>query len=451
MRGKILIVDPAEGIHDTLSPWLASEDYEVSVATDGRNALAELSRASFEFVLCAYELENDQGGPLPALLVRRLPESTVIALTPAGKEERARAILEWGVYDCVEKPIAQIELLMALRRAEERQLHRRENALGKREVQRLVGDRPLVAASPGMIDVLETTERIAGERTPVLILGERGTGREILARAIHSQSERRRSPFAVIPCRGGSELEIDALLFGHARDAAPGGARVQRGLLAEAHGGTVYFDELAALPTSTQLKLVALLADGEIRSLGDAVGRSVDIRIIAATARLDAEKRPMDLHPELLAQIQENEIVVPPLRERGHDIPLLVDHFFARAQSVQNKPLRAIADDVLDRLVGYAWPGNLHELESVIHRAVLLAPGDRVTISDLPRDIASPKKTGAADDPKDFGLKRNRKVVEAQLIRKALATTGGNRTHAARLLEISHRALLYKLKEYSID
>lgn len=451
MRGKILIVDPEEGTHDTLAPWLTSEDYAVSTARDERTALTELARASFDFVLCAYELEQEQGGPLPALLVRRLPESTVLSLTPAGKEERARAILEWGVYDCVEKPIAQLELLMALRRAEERQLHRRENALGKREVQRLVGDRPLVAASPRMIEVLETTERFAGERSPVLVLGERGTGREMLARAIHSQSERRRSPFAVIPCRVGSELEIDALLFGHARDASPGGARVQRGLLAEANGGTVYFDEVAALPTSTQLKLVSLLADGEIRSLGDAVGRSVNLRMIAATSRLDAEKDPMDLHPELLSQFQENQIVVPPLRERVHDIPLLVDHFFARAQSEQNKPLRAIADDVLDRLVGYAWPGNLQELESVIHRAVLLAPGDRVTTSDLPADIASPQRADAVDDPKDFGLKRSRKIVEAQIIRKALLATGGNRTHAARLLEISHRALLYKLKEYSID
>jgi two-component system response regulator AtoC len=449
MRGKILIVDCEESLHETLEPWLQGEDYEISSATGAEAALAEVSRSSFEFVLCSYEMLDERGGPLPALLVRRLPESTVLCVTPPGKEERSRAILEWGVYDCVEKPVAQLELVMALRRAEERQLHRRENSLLQQDVQRLVGDRPLVAASPQMIDVLEATERVASERTPLLILGARGTGREILARAIHAQSDRRRAPFAVMPCRGASDMEIDARLFGHARDAAPGGARVQRGLLAEANGGTVYFDEISALPKSTQLRLVSLLSDGEIRSLGDAVGRSVDLRVIAATSQRDAEGRPIDLHSELLSLLEASVIAVPALRERTQDIPLLVDHFFARAQARQNKPLRAIADEVLERLVAHQWPGNLEELESVIHRAVMLSQGERVTLDDLPQEIVAPD--GQSEPGADYGLKRARKQMEAQLIRKALGATGGNRTHAAKLLEISHRALLYKLKEYGIS
>jgi two-component system response regulator AtoC len=449
MRGKILVVDREESLHETLEPWLQGERYEVSRASSAEGALAEISRSSFEFVLSSYEMLDDRDAPLSALLVRRLPESTVLCLTPPGKEERARAILEWGVYDCVEKPVAQLELVMALRRAEERQLQRRENSVLQQDVQRLVGDRPLVAASPQMIDVLEATERVASERTPLLILGARGTGREILARAIHAQSDRRRAPFAVMPCRGASDTEIDARLFGHARDAAPGGARVQRGLLAEANGGTVYFDEISALPTSTQLRLVSLLADGEIRSLGDSVGRSVDLRVIAATSQRGVDGRPTDLHSELLALLQANEITVPALRERTHDIPLLVDHFFARAQTRQNKPLRAIADEVLERLVSHDWPGNLEELESVIHRAVMLSRGERVTLDDLPPEIVAPSSP-TTEPAADYGLKRARKQVEAQLIRRALEATGGNRTHAAKRLEISHRALLYKLKEYAI-
>jgi two-component system response regulator AtoC len=370
-------------------------------------------------------------------------------MTPAGKEERSRAILEWGVYDCVEKPVLQLELVMVLRRAQERQLHRRENSLLQRDVQRLVGDRPLVAASPRMIDVLGAMERVASESSPLIILGERGTGREILARAIHAQSDRRRAPFAVIPCRGTSEMEIDALLFGHARDAAPGGARLQRGLLPDANGGTVYFDEISALPTSTQLRLVALLLDGEIRSLGDSTGRTIDIRVIAATSQLDSDGRPLDIHSELLSQLVSNEITVPALRERTHDIPLLVDHFFAQAQTRHNKPRRAIADEVLERLVAHTWPGNLEELESVVHRAVMLSMSERVTLDDLPHDVVNPQ-TPDSEPNADYGLKKGRKQVEARIIRKALAATGGNRTHAAKLLEISHRALLYKLKEYSI-
>jgi two-component system response regulator AtoC len=300
-----------------------------------------------------------------------------------------------------------------------------------------------------MIELLELMERAAGFKSTVLISGESGTGKEVLARAIHAQSPRRNEPFVAVNCGAIPENLLESELFGHAKGAFTGADRARRGLFVEADGGTLFLDEIGEMPTALQVKLLRVLQEEEVRPLGEAKPRTVDVRIIAATARkLDAEVAAGRFREDLFYRLNVVPLEVPPLRERPRDVPLLADHFIEHFRTALGKPVRAISDEALERLVAYRWPGNVRELENVIERAVILAEGDTLTLRELPQNVVlADAGQGAAPD---LSLKRARRAAEVDAIRRALRATDGNRTHAARLLQISHRALLYKLKEYAI-
>ncbi|MHC4342796.1 MAG: sigma-54 interaction domain-containing protein, partial [Planctomycetota bacterium] len=280
---------------------------------------------------------------------------------------------------------------------------------------------------------------------------ESGTGKEVLARAVHAQSPRRGEAFVAVNCAAIPENLLESELFGHSKGAFTGADRSRRGLFVEANRGTLFLDEIGELPTALQAKLLRVLQEEEVRPVGESKPRSVDVRVIAATARdLENAVASGEFRDDLFYRLNVVRLEVPPLRERRKDIPLLVDHFFARSCATLGKSLHTVNDEALERLVAYHWPGNVRELENVIERAVILAAGDRITPRELPENVVSPPQPAAGESRPDFGLRRARKTLEADLIRRALRSTSGNRTHAARLLEISHRALLYKIKEYGI-
>jgi two-component system response regulator AtoC len=302
-----------------------------------------------------------------------------------------------------------------------------------------------------MIELLEMMERVAAYKSTVLITGESGTGKEVLARAIHAQSPRRQEAFVAVNCAAIPESLLESELFGHSKGAFTGADRARRGLFVEGDGGTLFLDEIGELPTSLQAKLLRVLQDEEVRPLGESKPRSVDVRVIAATARdLETEVAAGRFREDLFYRLDVVRLAVPPLRERPKDVPLLVDHFVAHFRAALGRPVRSIADDALERLVAYSWPGNVRELENLIERAVILCDGERITLRDLPESVVSPRRQDPQTPLPELCLRRARRALEADLIRRALRVTGGNRTHAARLLEISHRALLYKLKEYGI-
>ncbi len=450
MSRRILIVDDDEGLRESLQMVLAAEGYEVQGAPGAEEALALIEKAPFEVVLCDVRMPGMDGMELLPLLVRRLPESTVVLMSAYGSEELALEAMRRGAYDYLAKPFQPGEVLLLIRKAEERESLRRANQLLRRDVQRAIGDRPIVAASAGMIQLLEVMERAAGFKATVLIQGESGTGKEVLARAIHAQSPRRNQAFVAVNCAAIPENLLESELFGHARGAFTGADRARRGLFVEADGGTLFLDEVGELPLPLQAKLLRVLQEEEVRPVGESKPRSVDVRVLAATAR-DLEKAVGEgrFRDDLYYRLNVVRLDVPPLRERCEDIPLLVDDFFARSCRTMGKPLRTVTDDALDCLVSYHWPGNVRELENVIERAVILADSDRVTLRDLPDNVVTPSRR-PTERGSGFCLKRARKQLEADLIQRALRATGGNRTHAARLLEISHRALLYKIKEHGI-
>jgi two-component system response regulator AtoC len=294
-------------------------------------------------------------------------------------------------------------------------------------------------------------ERAAAYKSTVLISGETGTGKEVLARAVHAQSPRRNEAFVAVNCGAIPETLLESELFGHAKGAFTGADRAKWGLFREADGGTLFLDEIGELPTALQVKLLRVLQEEEIRPLGESKTRPVDVRMIAATARdLETEVEAGRFREDLFYRLNVVRLRVPPLRERPKDVPLLLVHFIARFRHAIGKPVRTVTDEALERLVEYPWPGNVRELENVIERAMILCDGDRVTLRELPANVVSPPEPGGAESAGSFNLRRARRGAEIETIRRALHATGRNRTHAARLLEISHRALLYKLKEYGI-
>jgi two-component system response regulator AtoC len=449
MSERVLVIDDDESLRESLVLVLAAEGFEVVGVADGESALARVEGSIFDVVLCDVRMPGVDGLELLPQLVRRLPGSTVILMSAYGTDDLALEAMKRGAYDYLAKPFRPAEAVLTIRKARERERLRRANQALRREVQRATGERPIVATSEAMIEVLELMERAAAFKSTVLITGESGTGKEVLARAVHAQSPRRHEPFVAVNCGAIPETLLESELFGHVRGAFTGAERSRRGLFAEADGGTLFLDEVGELGLALQVKLLRVLQEEEIRPLGDAKARPVDVRVIAATARdLAAEVAAGRFREDLFYRLNVVHLEVPPLRERPRDVPLLVDHFVAQFRAALGKPLRAVSDDALARLVAYRWPGNVRELENVIERAAILAEGDTITLRELPQNVVAAEDVEGAQA--DMSLKRARRAAETLAIRRALRATGGNRTHAARLLKISHRALLYKLKEYAI-
>jgi len=448
---RVLIVDDDDALRESLAMLLSAEGYDLVSAASGEEALVCLDESPVDVILTDLRMPGIDGFDLIPQLARRLPGVPVILMSAHGTTDLAVEAIERGAYDYLAKPFQPSELVLLLRKTQERERLRRANEVLQRDVDRVMGERPIVAASQPMIDLLELLERTAAYKTTALLTGESGTGKEVLARAIHAQSPRRNEPFIAVNCGAIPENLLESELFGHVKGAFTGANRARRGLFAEANGGSIFLDEVGELPPPLQVKLLRVLQEEEIRPVGDSKSHAIDVRVIAATARdLEQEIAESRFREDLFYRLNVVRLHVPALRERREDIPLLVDHFLARFRTSLGKPVRGIGDEPLDRLSRYRWPGNVRELENVIERAVILADGDHLTLSSLPENIVHGQPELPDDTSGDFSLKRARRKFEAEMIRRALRAMNGNRTHAAKLLEISHRALLYKIKEYEI-
>jgi len=448
---RILIVDDDDALRESLGLVLVSEGYELSSAANGEEALQQIEATPVDVVLCDLRMPGIDGFDLIPQLSRRLPGVPVILMSAHGTADLAIEAMRRGAYDYLAKPFQPSDLLLTLRKTQERERLRRANQLLQRDVERAIGDRPIVAASTCMIELLELLERTAAFKTTALLTGESGTGKEVLARAIHMQSPRRNEPFIAVNCGAIPEQLLESELFGHTKGAFTGADRARRGLFAEADKGSIFLDEIGDMPVALQVKLLRVLQEEEIRPVGGAKAQQIDVRVIAATARdLEAEMEAGRFREDLFYRLNVVRLHVPALRQRRQDIPLLVDHFLVRFRETLGKPVRGIADDALERLTSYRWPGNIRELENVIERAFILVDGERLTLDELPENIVNALDVASPELGGDFSLRRARRAFEAQMISRALRSTQGNRTHAAKLLEISHRALLYKIKDYGV-
>ncbi len=454
MYDRILIVDDDDALRESLELILSAEGYHVLSADCGEAALDVISESSVDVVLCDLRMPGLDGFDLIPQISCQMPGTPIILMSAHGTEDLAVEAIRRGAYDYLAKPFQPAEIRLTLRKAHEREQLRHQNELLRRDMSRSLGDRAIVAASDGMIELLEMLERTATYKSTILVTGESGTGKEVIARAIHQQSPRRERPFVAVNCGAIPENLLESELFGHAKGAFTGANRAHRGLFTEAHEGTLFLDEIAELPPPLQVKLLRAIQEEEIRPVGETKSQQIDVRVVAATARdLTREIAEGRFREDLFYRLNVVRLEVPPLRDRREDIPLLVDHFLARFRDSLGKPVRRVSDETLELLVAYSWPGNVRELENLIERAMILTDGDVVEASALPSVVASPPdqpSVADVDSNEPLALKPARQAFEAKIIRKALARTDGNRTHAAKLLEISHRALLYKIKDYGI-
>ncbi|MBW2146059.1 MAG: sigma-54-dependent Fis family transcriptional regulator [Deltaproteobacteria bacterium] len=450
---KILVVDDEENMLHMLSAILRREGYSVTTALSGQKGLEAMETEPFDFVLADIRMPGMDGMALLDEIQKLGHDTTVIMMSAYGSVDIALEAVKRGAYDYISKPFKSGEVALALKKALERERLRRENIRLRRTVEKEFGLEGMIARSPGLRGVVQAIRRVADLRTTVLIQGESGTGKELVARAIHQNGVRKDRPFVAVNCGAIPENLLESELFGHTKGAFTDARSARKGLFEEAHGGTLLLDEVGELPLNLQVKLLRVLQEGEIRLVGGVKTTPIDVRVVASTIRdLALEVKEGRFREDLFFRLNVFPIQVPPLRERPDDIPPLVEHFVDKCRRQVGKDVVGVEPRAMERLLRYPWPGNVRELENVIERAIIMADSERIREEDLlierRRSIRVPLSMALGEE---LSVKRVGRMVEADLIRRALDRTDGNRTRAARLLEMSHPSLLAKMKQYGIQ
>jgi two-component system response regulator AtoC len=455
MLRSVLVVDDEASMRHLLTVILADQGREVRAVASAEAALEELKARAFDLVLTDVRMPRMDGIALTRAIQERQPGATVIVMSAYGSHEAALEAMKAGAYDFLPKPFKPDDVLLCLRKAEERERLAQENRRLRAELRGGVGVDAIVGASEEVQALLRQVRKVAPQKTTVLLTGESGTGKELVARALHDLSPRAAAPFVAVNCGAIPAELLESELFGHARGAFTDAVRARKGLAVEADGGTLFLDELGELPLALQVKLLRFLQEEEVRPVGDDRPRRVDVRVVAATARdLAGAVRAGQFREDLYWRLAVVDIRLPPLRERPADVEALAGHFLARFARLRPElPGLRFTPEALEALRAHRWPGNVRELMHAVERAVVLAEGPAIGEEELPDAVRAPSPAAAAPPPPggDLSVKRGLRALEERLIREALARTSGNRSRAAELLELSYRALLYKIKDYGVE
>ena len=450
---RVLIVDDEPGLRQSLGLLLSDAGYAVTAEQDGRRGLDRAVAEPFDLVLCDVRMPEMDGLTFLRNYRQRGGSALVIVMSAYGGEDAAIAAMKEGAYDYLPKPFRPDEVVLTLRKAEERERLRQEVAGLKAQLATGPAERGLIVESAAMRQALELVTRVAEHNTTVLITGESGTGKEVVARAIHRASPRAGKAFVGINCAAIPEALLESELFGHVRGAFTGASSDKTGLFEAANGGTILLDEIGELPLGLQAKLLRVLQENEIRRVGDQKTRRVDARVLAATARdLEAEVRAGQFREDLFYRINVVVIALPPLREREADIAPLSRHFVARLAQRFGRPL-SLSADAIDWLEQQPWPGNVRELENAIERAAVLTNHEILSPVDF---RIEPLPSPLSQDPGEKGmgsgtLRDATERAEREAIVDALKATDGNRRAAAQRLGVSLRTLFYKIDRYGIS
>jgi len=448
---KILIIDDEPSMRHMLRLVLEKAGYQVSEAGDGISGLQALEASDHVMALCDIRMPGLDGLQLIREINSRRLNTLMVMMSAYGTIDTAVECMKLGAFDFVSKPFKPDEVLLTLSKAREHLRLQDENRSLKGALARGRGEfsiADIVYTSELMGRLLEDVGKVAASDSAVLVSGETGTGKELVARALHSESPRRTGPFLAVNCSTIAAGLLESELFGHVRGAFTGADRNKEGLFSAASGGTLFLDEIAELPLDLQPKLLRVLQEGEVRPVGANQPHAVDTRVIAASGMdLQEAIKVQRFRSDLFYRLAVVELKLPPLRERREDIPTLARHFLAEMAARDGRVVPHLDAAVADELKRYSWPGNVRELRNFIEKALIFSRGDELDLPALPGDERRYPRTVDGD----YSLKKATRRLEEEYLRKALRKSKGNRTQAAKLLEISLRALMYKIKEYDLE
>jgi two-component system response regulator HydG len=444
--GNVLVVDDQKNMRATTAMLLRSAGHQVAEAADGSIALEQLARGTYDVVLTDLRMPNLDGMQLLKTVQQSSPQTQVIVMTAYGTIESAVEAIRHGACDFLTKPFQSDEVLLRVGKALEKRRLLGEVTLYAEEFRKRYGLEHIVGRSPAMREVLDRVMRVGPTEATVLITGESGTGKELVARALHVASRRSDRPFVPVNCAAITETLLESELFGHARGAFTGATRARRGLFEEAHGGTLFIDEIGETTPGFQAKLLRALQEGEIRRVGESAPVQVDVRIVAATnqdlRRAIVEKR---FREDLFYRLAVVPLRIPPLRERREDVPLLAAHFLERFNQRTGGD-KVLTPDGAARLLEHDWPGNVREIENVLEQAAALCPAREIRARDIHIEAARPAQAGAAATLAQAVEDAERRAIEA-----ALHRLEHDLPRVARELGISNTTLWRKMKRLGIE
>ncbi len=447
MKQNILIVDDESTIRDTLSLILKEEGYETQTAANGLEALNKIKELNFDLVITDLKMPKVDGLELMEKLKEISPKTSVIVITAYATLESAIQALRLGAYDYIIKPLDFDDVILRIKRLMEHRELEQENEFLRQEVQEKFSFSNIIGESPQMKEVFRLIEKVAATKGNVLITGKSGTGKELVARAIHYNSPRKNKRFVAINCGAIVSNLMESELFGHKKGAFTGAVRDKEGLFKVADEGTLFLDEVGEIPLHLQVKLLRAIETGEIMPVGGTIPIKVDVRIIAATNRdLEKEVENGNFREDLFYRLNVVEIKLPALSERKEDIPLLVEHFIKKYNRELNRQVKGVDDETLKILMNYEWKGGIRELENVIERALILCESDIIRKEDLPPNLM--RIEPAPDMP--IKLKEAVSMFERQHIAKILKATLGDKEKAAKVLGISLSSLYRKIDELEV-
>ncbi|HRV43064.1 MAG TPA: sigma-54 dependent transcriptional regulator [Syntrophales bacterium] len=451
---RVLIVDDELNMRLVLGAMLRKEGYEVATAADGVEALALLAGGGADVVVTDLKMPNLDGLGLLERVRSLYPSVPVIIITAYGTVATAVDALKKGAFDYITKPFEQEDLKNVLAKAvKTRNLNLEELVMNREDIERY----GIVGTSPEMLTVFETIKRVAPTTTTILITGETGTGKELIADAIHLNSPRRQNPIIKINCAAIAENLMESELFGHEKGAFTGAAVTKPGRFELAHKGTLFLDEVGELPSAMQVKLLRVLQEQAFERVGGLRTIKVDVRLIAATNRnLMADVKAGRFREDLFYRLNVLPIHLPALRERKEDIPALTDFFIDKFNRKLGREVRGVEQEVRDLFLRYPWPGNIREMENLLERMVLMSRGDTITAEDVPPEMHQALEEAERSLP-DTPAHRFKEIirsqteeVERQMIARCLEECGGNVTHAARRLGLSRKGLQLKMIKYDL-
>ena len=458
-RGNVLVVDDDLIECRSLSEFLKLDGFQVDSATSGHDALEKLKQASFDIVLTDVNMPEVTGFDLLREVNEHYPNTAVILITGYGQIEGAVRAIKEGAYDYITKPLIDDGVKMIINRALEQQELKKENIELKKQLGLLIGGGDIIGRDHKMRKITEMIESVADSRATVMITGESGTGKTLIARSIHAHSDRKDKPFIEVSCGSLPESLLESELFGHAKGSFTGAVADKEGKFQVAHGGTVFLDEIGDAPASMQVKLLRVIQDRTFERVGDNKTMQADVRLVVATNKdLDKEVREGRFREDLFYRVKVVSFEIPPLRDRLGDLKVLAEHFLKKYVVENKKEIGGISDEAMHVMQLHSWPGNVRELENVMERAVILTNSAEIQPRDLPFDASTAGAGGGAAIPVLSGvpgsvspLKDALEEPEKEIIRNALVAFGWSRAKAADALDINRSTLFKKMRKFGLE